>query len=318
LAVAAAFTGGAAAGTVAGPLLRPDPPDLAPADIDPGNGNGDNDTATPPAAEPGGDDPHAGHRMPAPAGAHERDGEGEGEGQAATDGLLQSAAGHTLAPGSTVLTGAPGESFSFRILGPDGQPVTAFETRHEKQLHLVVVSRDLTLYHHLHPDLAADGTWTVAHPGLLAGAYHAVADFAPAGGPALALGVGLLVPGTAEPRPLPATGPVVEVDGYSVALDGAPVAGTPSTVTFTVTRDGAPVTDLAPHLGAHGHLVAIRAGDLAFAHVHPADGGGAGPDIPFTLDVPAPGDHRLFLDFAHGGSVHTAAFTVTVPAEEAP
>ena len=40
-------------------------------------------------------------------------------------------------------------------------------------------------------------------------------------------------------------------------------------LTLTVTKDGQPVTDLQPYLGAYGHLVALRAGDLAYLHVHP-------------------------------------------------
>jgi hypothetical protein len=30
----------------------------------------------------------------------------------------------------------------------------------------------------------------------------------------------------------------------------------------------------------------------------------------FTAQVPSSGTYRLFLDFRHGGRVHTAAFTV--------
>ena len=37
-----------------------------------------------------------------------------------------------------------------------------YDVEHEKQLHLIVVRRDLTGFQHVHPTLAADGTWTVA------------------------------------------------------------------------------------------------------------------------------------------------------------
>ncbi len=83
---------------------------------------------------------------------------------------------------------------------------------------------------------------------------------------------------------------------------------------MTVSRNGQPVTDLQPYLAAYGHLVALRDGDLAYLHVHPDGGPGdghttAGPGITFYATVPAGGDYRLFLDFKHGGTVHTAAFT---------
>jgi hypothetical protein len=47
------------------------------------------------------------------------------------------------------------------------------------------------------------------------------------------------------------------------------------------------------------------------AKLAPGDGRTpAGPEIAFTAQVPSAGTYRLFLDFRHGGSVHTAAFTV--------
>jgi hypothetical protein len=36
--------------------------------------------------------------------------------------------------------------------------------------------------------------------------------------------------------------------------------------------------------------------------------------VRFAAELPTPGRYRVFLDFAHGGAVHTAAFTVEVPA----
>jgi hypothetical protein len=109
---------------------------------------------------------------------------------------------------------------------------------------------------------------------------------------------------------------VARVDGYEVRLDGDLVAGQTSKVTLTVTKDGAPVTDLQPYLGAYGHLVALRTGDLAYLHVHPdgepGDGKTApGPAVTFYAEVPTATTYRLFLDFQHGGTVRTAEFTVT-------
>ena len=75
------------------------------------------------------------------------------------------------------------------------------------------------------------------------------------------------------------------------------------------------MTDLQPYLGAYGHLVALRAGDLAYLHVHPdgvpGDGVTApGPDVTFWATAPSAGAYRLFLDFQHNGVVRTAEFTV--------
>jgi hypothetical protein len=113
---------------------------------------------------------------------------------------------------------------------------------------------------------------------------------------------------------LPAPSPTAQVDGYTVTLDGALVPGQESRLTLSVSRDGRPVTDLQPYLAAYGHLVALRAGDLAYLHVHPDGEPGdgktpPGPGITFYATAPSAGDYRLFLDFRHGDVVRTAEFT---------
>jgi hypothetical protein len=100
------------------------------------------------------------------------------------------------------------------------------------------------------------------------------------------------------------------VDGYEVALSGELVAGADSDLTLRVSRDGRPVTDLEPYLAAHGHLVALRDGDLAYLHVHPASSS-PGPALAFVVDVPSEGIYQLFLDFRHGGVVRTAHLTAS-------
>ena len=60
-------------------------------------------------------------------------------------------------------------------------------------------------------------------------------------------------------------------------------------LTATVSRDGEPVTDLQPYLGAYGHLVALRDGDLGYLHVHPEGDTGPGPEIAFGTEFPSAG-----------------------------
>jgi hypothetical protein len=229
-------------------------------------------------------------------------------------GLAATAAGYTLVPQSgTFVAGVPGE-LAFTITGSDGRPVTAFDVEHERPLHLVVVRRDTAGFQHLHPALGPDGVWRVPLVLPAGGVYRAFADFVPTGGPHLVLGADLYAAGEFAPA-APAPSRVAQVEGYQVRLDGDLVAGGPSQVFATITRDGAPVTDLEPHLGAFGHLVALRRSDLAYLHVHPdaappAPTDRAGPAVAFVADVPTAGEYRLFLDFRHGGVVRTAEFTV--------
>jgi hypothetical protein len=190
-----------------------------------------------------------------------------------------------------------------------------------------VVRRDLTGYQHVHPALGTDGIWSVPLAVAAPGQYRVFADFQPAAHPdGLTLGADVPAPGDYRPRTLPPAARTATVDGYTVTLAGDLTPGGSSKLTLTVRKDGAPVTDLQPYLGAYGHLVALRDGDLAYLHVHPDDSGGAaGPDIAFHAEVPAAGAYRLYLDFQHGGTVRTAEFTavagpavaVPTPAHEA-
>ncbi|GAB3767162.1 hypothetical protein [Microlunatus parietis] len=228
-------------------------------------------------------------------------------------GLTVSERGYTVRPDSVILA-AGRQPITFRIIGPDGAPVTAFEPTHDKELHLIATRRDQTGFQHVHPTLDESGTWTV-ELDLTPGVWRYFADFKPAGHDQLTLGVDVSVAGEFDPQPLPPVQPTFRIDDYTVTLTGELQAGQPAELTLTVQRDGQPVTDLEPYLAAYGHLVALRAGDLAYLHVHPEGHPGdgstpAGPDVVFVATAPSPGTYRLYLDFQHGGVVRTASFTV--------
>ncbi|HEX6344620.1 hypothetical protein [Umezawaea sp.] len=225
-------------------------------------------------------------------------------------GLAAARNGYALRVATEALTVGPPQPFSFRIDGPDGKPVTRFEVEHEKLLHLVLVRRDGAHYQHLHPRMDASGTWSTPLALPAAGSYRVFADFKPEGGAKTTLGADVQAPGSFAPEQYTSDSRSSEVDGYTVRLDGELAAGAESPVTATVTRDGAPVTDLQPYLGANGHLVALRGADLAYLHVHPKAAPGSGPEVAFLVEVPTTGRYRLFLDFQHGGRVRTAEFTL--------
>ncbi|MCA0146829.1 hypothetical protein [Blastococcus sp. LR1] len=236
-------------------------------------------------------------------------------------GLQVSDGGYTLALAAGTAPAGPATPIAFEVLGPDGHAVTDYDRDHDVDLHLIAVRRDLTGYQHVHPELGADGVWR-APLALDPGTWRLFADFTPAAdGTSRTLGADLAVAGAYEPRPLPAPSAVAEVDGYTVVLDGELTPGAESELTLAVSRDGVPVTDLQPYLGAYGHLVALREGDLAYLHVHPVEPSDGrqpapGPHIRFATTAPTAGTYRLFLDFRHGDVVRTAAFTVSVEGHE--
>ncbi len=230
-------------------------------------------------------------------------------------GLMISDRGYTLDPGTGILAAGEETSMTFRILDAEGEPLTAFERSHDKDMHLIAVRSDTAGFQHVHPTLADDGTWSVPL-NLTAGTWRIFADFVLDGDEALTLGADISVAGDYAPAEIPAASLTADVDGYTVTLDGDLVAGRESELTLTVSRDGEPVTDLEPYLAAYGHLVALRVGDLAYLHVHPAGTPGdgetdPGPGITFYATAPSTGDYRLYLDFQHDGVVRTAEFTAT-------
>ncbi len=232
-------------------------------------------------------------------------------------GLLVSQDGYRLQLTSGDATAGQPQEFAFRILGPDGAPVTEFSPTHDKRMHLILARRDLSGFQHVHPTMDTDGTWRIPVTFAAGGDHRAFADFAPQSSQAgITLGTDVAVAGNYTPAALPAPARTATVDRYTVGLEGDLVPGRTSELTLTVAKDGRPVTDLQPYLAAYGHLVALRDGDLAYLHVHPdgapSDGRTTpGPQITFFAEVPSAGDYRLYLDFQHEGTVRTAEFTAT-------
>jgi hypothetical protein len=223
-------------------------------------------------------------------------------------GFVPANEGYSLRANQTTFEPGRPLPFRFQILGPDGKPVTAYRLLHERELHLIVARRDLATFSHLHPDREPDGTWLVELTLPSPGPYRAFADVAPSGGPDLTLSIDLMASGEWVSQELPPPSRTEHVEDYEVELSGELAAGAHSELSFRVSRGG-PLVQLEPYLGALGHLVALRPLDLTYLHVHPLEGGSS-DTVSFGVGVPSPGPYRLFLQFLHGGQVHTVAFTV--------
>jgi hypothetical protein len=249
-------------------------------------------------------DAHAAHGDTAPtAGAPEVPG-----------GLMVSQDGYTLDLQNDTAQPGMGRLVEFTVIGPDGEPVTDYDEKHEKELHLIAVRRDFTGFQHVHPRRDRHGVWSVPLD-MRPGQWRIFADFTPAGGESLTLGADLQVPGKVDTAPQTRETRTAQVDNFTVTLAGTLTPGSDSKLTLRVSKDGEPVTDLQPYLGAYGHLIALREGDLAYLHVHP-DGASRdgrtepGPEVVFYAAVPSDGRYHLYLDFKHDGVVRTAAFSV--------
>jgi len=270
------------------------------------------------ASEPAAGDGH---------GAAAKGGHGSQAGAPAAGGVAISQDGFTLEPDRTFFRAGEPARFSFRVLDARGRVLRdEYELESEREMHLIVVRDDTATYAHLHPRKGADGTWSVRLELPERGTYRAYADFM-IDGRQRTLTTTLFVPGDFRPNPLPEPTPRDSTDGFDVELEAPDLrAGRESQLRFAVTRDGQPVEDLERYLGAKGHLVALREGDLAYLHVHPTGAGGEhahedgsqsteahANEIGFAATFPSAGRYRLFLQFQAGGEVRTVAYTLEVP-----
>jgi hypothetical protein len=217
---------------------------------------------------------------------------GEGMAMVAPAGLAVEQDGYRLVQQRDVFVAGRPQPFAFHIVGPDGRTVRDFDVEHERRLHLIVAGRATAAFLHLHPQQRSDGSWTVPLALPERGSYRVFADFT-TGGERRTLGVDIVGEGA---------GRVVErrIRPYDVELvrDG-------ERLEFHVTSEGEPV-EVEPYLGAGGHLVVLREGDLAYIHAHAER-----DELAFDVPFPGEGRYRLYLQFKVGGVVDTARFEVT-------
>ena len=197
-----------------------------------------------------------------------------------------------------------------------------YDESHDKELHLIVVRRDLAGFQHVHPALGRrrhlDDVPLDAHARAPGGCSPT--SCRPPTARTATLGADLAVAGDVRPRAAAARRPATaEVDGYTVTLDGDLVPGEESELTL-VGQPRRPAghrpAALPRRLRAPGRaarrrprLPARPPRRRARRRRRPRPA----PTSRSTPRRPSAGTYRLFLDFQHGGAVRTAEFTVRRP-----
>lgn len=229
------------------------------------------------------------------------------------DGTQVSEVGYTLA-GLQVREQPDGiGELRFRIDDHDGEPVTDYVEEHTLELHLYVVNDDLTVFRHLHPTRADDGTWTAPFDVPDAGGYRVVTEFVAVdeggNGDHVVLGRPLAMP-PGDPGDTAAADRVVDV-----TVSQAPATG-PDGELRLVVRDqsGGPV-GLGTYLGAYGHVTGFDTATGAMVHLHPLAAPEVtedGAELTFHSEIDEPGDYRLFVQVRVDGFLHTVPVELTV------
>jgi hypothetical protein len=218
--------------------------------------------------------------------------------------------------------------FAFTVRDAAGHPVRSLEYVHEKPVHLIVVSADLAEFDHLHPQLAGDGRFELAHRFRSGGHYRLYAEFTAPGAPARHESFDVNVAGPARAQVPLKPGPTSSLLRTSDPLR----AGKDIELRFAVPdRAG-----LEPYLGAWAHVVILDEKQRHFIHAHPTEDGpvavtpvhahsGAVPAGPAPAEIrvmtsfPEPGVYKLWLQMQRRGTVEAISFVVQVgEAEKTP
>jgi len=251
----------------------------------------------------------------------------------------------------TIQAGTPA-TLAFTVKDKQGGVVKDLQIVHEKPMHLLVVSRDLAEFYHIHPEQSADGSYRVSHNFPTGGEYRLYADFTPKDAAQVVEQIDIKVAGTERAKVALAADSKFEktVDGLKIVMKPSAEikAGQELTLDFQAfdAASGKPATNLQNYLGELAHFVIISEDLKDFVHAHPmakgekmkdmkmgdkkADDHGADGHSHSTMEgavtkpsasevsahtaFPRAGFYKLWAQFQRGGHVTNVPFIVNVPA----
>lgn len=247
-------------------------------------------------------DPHAGHTMSGPAN-YSRD--------------------YKISVTSTPETLEAGKPAQLKIRvsnANSGAEQLQFTLGHEKLMHLMIVSKDMREYHHLHPERNSGSEFTTSFTPAQATMYYVYSEFYPKDQIEALATASLQVTGssTFSNNDTKLENPSQYSTGaYTVSMQNSTRVPVNTDVNLamdiTKTVDGTPVTNLKPYLGAYGHLAVISLDKQAYIHVHPlGNGANTTGKLNFHSYFQQPGIYKMYLQFQVDGVVHDAQFTLEV------
>jgi hypothetical protein len=211
-----------------------------------------------------------------------------------------------------------------------GKAVPSLQIEHTKPMHLMVVSRDLSEFDHIHPQPAPGSVFRVPHTFPHGGNYRLFADYTPIGA---ANRIEAFDVNIAGPPRSPV--PLVTTTTWNDTLDGLRMVMTTDkplhtgddigfTATISDAATGAAVHDLKPYLGAWAHIAIISEDTQDFLHVHPSEEPGqsaatyqSGPTpniIRMQTGFRHPGVYKMWIQVQRGNKVIAAPFIYRVAA----
>jgi hypothetical protein len=245
---------------------------------------------------------------------------------------------------SEISAGTPA-TLVFTVKDRQGAIVKDLSIVHEKPMHLLIVSRDLAEFYHVHPEVSADGSYRVRHTFPNGGEYKLYADFTPQESTQVVKRIDVKVNGAERAKVGLEPDAKLEktVDGLRVVMkpDAEIVAGQELMLNFQAfdAATDQPATDLQNYLGELAHFVIISEDMRDFVHAHPmskgehnqvgkmddhsADGHQhstmegvttkpSRSEVAAHTAFPRAGLYKIWAQFQRGGRVITAPFVVSV------
>ena len=205
-----------------------------------------------------------------------------------------------------------------------GNTIKEFEPIHDKLMHLIIVSKDLSYFAHIHPTFEnSNNTFAIYHNFPEAGEYKVWIDFKPKEGSQTLVTFDLKVAGSPIHNLIPLIKDrqyLKNVEGqYQISLTTPNEIGIDKEIdiTFKISDQyGKPVKGLEPLMGAGGHSVIISSNIQDFLHVHPAEevqsDWQGGPEVSFKTRFSNLGLYKVWGQFQHKGRVITVDFIIEV------
>jgi hypothetical protein len=219
-----------------------------------------------------------------------------------------------------------------------GRPVEGLTIHHERILHAIIIGQDLNVFAHIHPEdlghitdeMVSRATFPLHFTFPKAGAYLVGLDFALPDG-LYSKSASLSVAG--QPRmgePTVDTSREKDFGEYHVSLmtsSKSIEAGPETLLRFLITKNGRPVTDLGPFLGAPMHLAVVSTDLTQFIHAHGVIPGDShthaehmhtmpseryGPEIDAFIVFSVKGVYKIFCQVKHQDKVLLFDFMVKV------
>ena len=236
-------------------------------------------------------------------------------------------------------------TLTFTLRDSQGNPVQDLVLDHNRILHVVIASKDFSVFAHIHaedlgpvtPEMLKTAEFSTRYTFPKPGAYLVSVDYSERA--YLFSDQFYLKVGAADMMSAP-TGESFaskeNVDGYDVTLKTSPArlkAGAPATLDYHIEKNGMPFTEMIPYLAVPMHISIIRDDLMGFLHIHgllPVSLAGKlfgesihashlllpdkfGPDIEASdFTFPSAGVYHVFGEFNAGGKIAVTHFTVRV------